>query len=173
MKKGINLRTGVGRYSEAVAAFHRHHIGVVGAFITGNDGESSSYYERLANFMMHSGIDCFNFTILTPLPGTALMDRIVAEDRLIYTNFPQDWDKFRMSYVTIQPKGATAEIIYEGNNHIKDRIYSFPAFQRRMLRSLFCLRNAHSFYAIYKYNKGLKRGWQNAHYYQKKSRSAG
>lgn len=168
MKKGINLRTGVEGYSKAVAAFHKYHIGVVGAFIIGNDDEPSSYYHRLADFIMRLGIDCLQITILTPLPGTALMERIAAEDRLVYTNFPEDWDRFRMSYVVIRPKGTTAETIYEGNNHVKGRLYSFPTFQRRMLRSLVSLRSAHSFYAVYKYNKGLKRGWQNSHYYQKK-----
>ena len=39
MKKRINLRTGVERFSKAVATFHRYHIGVIGAFIIGNDEE--------------------------------------------------------------------------------------------------------------------------------------
>ncbi|MCG6538238.1 MAG: radical SAM protein, partial [Syntrophales bacterium LBB04] len=167
MKKQSNLKAGIERYSRAVATFHKYHIGVIGTFIIGNDDEPSSYYERLADFMIRSGIDAFQVTILTPLPGTALMERIVAEDRLACTDFPKDWDKFRMSYVVIQPRGTTAEIIYEGDNHIKHRLYSFPTFQRRMLRSLFCLRSAQSFYAVYKFNKGLKRSWQSSHYYKK------
>jgi len=172
MKKGINLRTGVERYTKAVATFHKYGIGVAGTFIIGNDDEPSTYYDRLADFMVRSGIDAFQIAILTPLPGTALMDRIVSENRLIYTDFPKDWDKFRMSYVTIQPKGTTAEAIYGGDNHIKRRLYSFPTFHWRMLRSLICLRNSYAFYAVYKYNKGLKRSWQNAHYYQKSARQS-
>ncbi len=167
MKKGINLRTGVERYSKAVATFHRHHIGVIGAFIIGSDDEPGQYYERLADFMIRSGIDGFQVTILTPLPGTALMERIVAEDRLAYTDFPKDWDKFRMSYVTIRPKGSTAETIYAGDNYIKKRLYSFPSFQRRMVSSFLSLRNARSFYAVCKFNKGLRRSWENSHYYKK------
>ena len=139
---------------------------------SGNDDEPASYYEYLVNFMIHSGIDCFQVTILTPLPGTALMDRIVTENRLACTDFPGDWEKFRLSYVVIQPRGTTAETIYEGDNHIKNRLYSFPTFQLRILRSLFSLRNAYSFYAVYKFNKGLKKGWKNAHYYKKSASSS-
>ncbi|MGD0235793.1 MAG: radical SAM protein [Syntrophorhabdales bacterium] len=168
MKKYINLRAGIESYSKAVKTFHKYQIGVVGLFVIGNDDEPASYYEHLADFMIRSGIDAFQVTILTPLPGTALMERIVAENRLACTDFPKDWDKFRLSYVVIRPRGTTAEIIYEGDNHIKNRLYSFPTFQRRMLRSLFSLRNAHSFYAVYKFNKGLRRSWQSSHYYKKR-----
>lgn len=170
MKKGINLSTGVERYSKAVATFHKYGIAVLGTFIIGNDGEPSTYYKRLTEFMLRSGIDAFQITILTPLPGTALMDRMVAEDRLIYTEFPKDWNKFRMSYVTIKPEGTTVDAIYDGNNYIKRRLYSFPTFQWRMLRSLIHLKNPYAFYASYRANKGLKRSWQNSQYYQKSSR---
>ena len=64
--------------------------------------------------MIRSGIDGFQVAILTPLPGTALMERVVAENRMAYTNFPKDWDKFRMSYVKIRPRGTTAETITPG-----------------------------------------------------------
>lgn len=167
MKKHQNLRAGLEGYVKAVKIFHRHHVGVVGLFILGSDDEPASYYEQLSDFLLRSGIDAFQITILTPLPGTALMERLLAEDRLLYKNFPEDWEKFRMSHVVFRPKGTTAEIIYEGNNHVKNRLYSFPTFQLRMLRSLFCLRSAYSFRAVYNYNKALKKGWENAHYYKK------
>jgi radical SAM superfamily enzyme YgiQ (UPF0313 family) len=166
MKKHQNVRAGVEGYSKAAEIFHKYHVAVVGLFILGSDDEPASYYERLADFLLRSGIDAFQITILTPLPGTALMERVLAEDRLLYTDFPKDWEKFRMSHVVIRPRGTTAEIIYEGNNYIKNRLYSFPTFQLRMLKSLFSLRNAYSFYAVYQYNKALKRGWEGSHYYK-------
>lgn len=172
MKKRANLKVGVEHYRKAVAAFHRQSIGVIGAFVTGNDGESDAYYSQLAEFLVHSGIDGFQVTILTPLPGTALMDRMASESRLVCTDFPADWDKFRFSYVVHQPEGVTAGQIYEGNNRIKNRIYSFPAFHLRMMRSFLSLRGGQSFYAVYKYNKALRKGWQHSHYYERNSGSS-
>jgi len=56
--------------------------------------------------------------------------------------------------------------IYIGNNYIKKSIYSFPAFQYRLMKSFFSLKNSKSFYATYKFNKALKKGWKNSHYYR-------
>jgi radical SAM superfamily enzyme YgiQ (UPF0313 family) len=75
MKKGVNLKIGVENYKNVVDAFHRHGIGVIGAFIIGNDHESPAYYKELASFLIHSGIDVVQLAILTPLPGTEFMEQ--------------------------------------------------------------------------------------------------
>ena len=167
MKKGVNLRIGVENYRKVVDTFHKHGIGVFGAFIIGNDYESPAYYKELSQFLIHSGIDSVQITILTPLPGTGLMEQMKKENRLIYQNFPQDWNKYRFSYMVHEPGGIKVDTIYAGNNFIKDRLYSFPRYQYRILKSLCSLRNMASFYATYKFNKALKKSWQSSHYYKK------
>ena len=167
MKKGVNLKLGVENYRKVVESFHKHGIGVYGAFVIGNDYESSTYYKELAEFLVHSGIDIVQITILTPLPGTKLMEQLQKENRLIYQDFPHDWAKYRFSYVVHQPKGLKAETIYIADNHIKNRFYSFPTYQYRIIKSLFSLKNLTNFFASYKFNKALKRGWKGSHYYKK------
>ena len=167
MKKRINLKTGVANYKKVIRTFHKYGIGVLGAFIIGNDYESPRYYKELADFLVHSDIDIVQITILTPLPGTQLMDQMQEEDRLVYQQFPKDWDKYRFSYMVHQPLGINADIIYTGNNYIKNRIYSFPTYQYRLMKSFLSLKNLDNFYAIYKDNEAYKRGWQNSHYYNK------
>lgn len=166
MKKGVNIKLGVENYKKVVDVFHKYGIAVYGAFIIGNDYESADYYRKLARFLVHSGIDIIQLTLLTPLPGTALMETLQKEARIVYLDYPRDWDKYRFSYMVHRPHDIQPEVIYTGNNYIKQHIYSFPAFQYRMLRSLFSLRNATNFYATYKFNKALKKGWQNSHYYE-------
>lgn len=166
MKKGINIKIGVENYRKVVAAFHKYGIAVYGAFIIGNDFESPAYYQQLANFLVHSGIDIIQITLLTPLPGTELMERLQDEGRIIYEEFPQDWAKYRFSYMVHQPQEVTPQTIYIGNNYIKKSIYSFPNYQYRLLRSLVSLRRPTNVYATYKFNKALKKGWQNSHYYK-------
>ena len=167
MKKGVNLKLGVENYKKVVKGFHKHGIGVYGAFVIGNDYESPTYYKELAEFLVHSGIDIVQVTILTPLPGTALMEQLRKENRLIYKDFPHDWAKYRFSYVVHQPKGLEAETVYIADNHIKNRFYSFPTYQHRTIKSLLNLKNLTNFFASYKFNKALKRGWKGAHYYKK------
>jgi radical SAM superfamily enzyme YgiQ (UPF0313 family) len=168
MKKGINLKIGVERYKQVVATFHKYGIGVIGTFIIGNSYESGEYYKQLSDFMLRSGIDAFQVTILTPLPGTALMEQFQEEGRLLCNNFPEDWDKFRMSYLVYRPDEASAETIYAGNNYIKRRLYTFPGYQTRLLRSLFSLKGGYRFYSLYKLNQALKRNWMNSHYFDDK-----
>ena len=165
MKKGINLKIGIENYKQVIDAFHTHGIGVLGAFILGNDHESPDYYKEMAKFLVHSGIDVVQLSILTPLPGTAFMAQIEKEGRLLYNHFPEDWDKYRLSYVVQQPQGLEPETIYIGDNYIKNHIYSFPWYQYRMLRSFFSLKNPTNFYAVYRYNKAYKKSWQGSHYY--------
>ncbi|MGD9076222.1 MAG: radical SAM protein, partial [Desulfobacteraceae bacterium] len=123
MKKGVNLRTGVENYRKVVDTFHKHGIGVFGAFIIGNDYESPAYYKELSQFLIHSGIDSVQISVLTPLPGTGLMEQMKKENRLVYQNFPQDWNKYRFSYMVHEPGGVKVDTIYAGNNFIKDRLY--------------------------------------------------
>jgi len=166
MKKGINIKTGVQNYKKVVDVFHKYGIAVYGAFIIGNEHETPSYYRQLAKFLVTAGIDIIQITLLTPLPGTALMDQLHKEGRIIYRDYPQDWDKYRFSYMVHQPQELQPRTIYIGDNYIKNRIYSFPTYPYRLMRSWFSLRNATNFFATYKFNKALKRGWKNSHYYK-------
>jgi radical SAM superfamily enzyme YgiQ (UPF0313 family) len=165
MKKGINIKIGVENYRKVVDAFHKYGIAVYGAFIIGNDCESPAYYKELAKFLVHSGIDIIQITLLTPLPGTELMEQLQHEGRIIYKDYPHDWEKYRFSYMVHQPQNVTPQTIYIGNNFIKKSIYSFPNYQYRLFKSLVSLRNPTNVYATYKFNKALKKGWKNSHYY--------
>jgi radical SAM superfamily enzyme YgiQ (UPF0313 family) len=166
MSKGINLKLGIENYKNVVKKFHKYGIAVYGAFILGNDFESPEYYRKLADFIAGSGIDIIQISLLTPLPGTKLMEQLQEENRVIYQDFPQDWDKYRFSYMVHQPDGIDSATIYTGNNHIKQRLYSFPTYQLRILRSLLSLKNVNSFYATKKFNASLKKAWQGSHYYK-------
>ncbi len=166
MKKGINIKIGVQNYKKVVDVFHKYGIAVYGAFIIGNDHESAAYYKQLARFLVQSSIDIIQITLLTPLPGTELMSELQKEGRLVYADFPQDWDKYRFSYMVHRPQNVQPQTIYIGNNYIKKNIYSFPNYPLRLVRSLLNLKNMTNFYATYKFNKALKKGWKNSHYYK-------
>jgi radical SAM superfamily enzyme YgiQ (UPF0313 family) len=167
MEKGINLKIGIENYKRVISTFHKYGIGVLGAFIIGNDFESSFYYKELADFLINTGVDIIQITLLTPLPGTRFMEQLEADDRLIHNNFPEDWDKYRFSYMVHQPQGTDVDTIFTGCNYIKKRIYSFPTYQYRLIKSLLSLKNLTNFACVCKFNKSYKKGWLNSHYREK------
>jgi radical SAM superfamily enzyme YgiQ (UPF0313 family) len=167
MNKGINLKTGVDNYKKVIDTFHKYGIAVLGAFIVGNDHESSCYYKELADFLVKSGVDMVQISVLTPLPGTQLMEEYKRAGRIIYEDLPKDWDKYRFSYMVHLPEGISEANVYMGNNYLKKRIYSFPVYQYRLLRSLFKLKNLTNTYTVYKMNKALKTSWLHSHYNKK------
>ena len=167
MRKGINLKLGVENYRHIVRRFQRYGIAVLGAFILGNDYESPPYYRKFARFLSSSPIDIFQLTLLTPLPGTDLMCQLQKENRILYKDYPKDWDRYRFSYMVHRPEGVTPDEIYAGNNYIKKQLYSFPFYQIRLLRTLIRLKNLPNFYVTYKLNEAFKKGWKNAHYFGK------
>jgi len=168
MKKGINLKIGVENYKKIIDKFHKYGIGVLGTFIIGNANESKRYYEELAEFIVKSGVDIVQISILTPLPGTKLYERLEREDRLIYNDYPHDWDKYRFSYLVHTVPGITEAEVYAGNNYIKRKLYSPRIFMYRMMRSFLSLKNLNSFSAVYKLNKEYRLFWQKSHYYKSK-----
>jgi radical SAM superfamily enzyme YgiQ (UPF0313 family) len=167
MEKGINIKIGVENYKRVINTFHKYGIGVLGAFIIGNDHETPSYYRELAQFLIDIGVDIVQITLLTPLPGTKFIEEMQKQERLIFTDFPQDWDKYRFSHMVHQPNGVSVETIYIGNNYIKEKIYSFPTYQGRLFRSFFKLNNLQNFSSVYKFNQSYKKGWLNSHYHTK------
>ena len=166
MKKGINLKVGVENYKRIIDRFHKYGIGVLGAFIIGNDFEKKDYYKDLSDFIIKAGVDVVQVSILTPIPGSNLFDRLNAEGRLRFTDFPEDWSKYRFSHVLHELHETDDDEIYWGNNFIKSKIYSPFIFFYRMMKSFLSLKGLVSFYTVYRMNKAYKKSWQNSHYYQ-------
>jgi len=166
LKKGVNLKIGTENYKKTIRTFHKYGIAVMGGFILGIDHESESYYNEFARYLFRSGIDVCQISLLTPLPGTQLYEKMEKEGRLFYTNFPEDWDKYRLSRIVHHLEGVTEEEVYAGDNLIKRRIYSPLLLAIRMIRSFFSLWNFPTFFSVYKFNKALKRSWKKSYYYQ-------
>ena len=167
MKKGINLKIGVDNYKKIIDRFHKYGIGVLGAFIIGNDYENKEYYEELADFIVKAGVDAVQISVLTPLPGTDLFNRLQNEQRLLFTDFPVDWSKYRFSHLVHKTIGVSEQDIYWGNNFIKSRIYSPFRFYKRMIKSFLEMKKFDAFYAIYNMNKSYKKSWIKSHYYER------
>ena len=141
VNKRLNLQRGVQSYDEAFRRIHRAGIAVLGAFIFGMDGDTLEKLRHRTDYMIHSGIDVMQTTYLTPLPGTRLFDRLQREGRLLYTDFPRDWDRYDMAEVIHQPAGMEPAALAQLMHTCNQRTYSRPVLLRKALRALWQTRD--------------------------------
>jgi len=83
----------------AIQVFHRFGINIHGMFMFGEDHDSLETIDGTVEFATGHGIDTVQFMVLTPFPGTRCYDDLVAENRLLHTN----WDYSRQD----EPHEAT------------------------------------------------------------------
>lgn len=125
VNKGFNAAD---RFRETIKRIHDHGIGVVGAFMFGFDAEDESVFERTVDFVEETGIDLPQYSILTPLPGTPLHTRMVAEGRII----DSDWSHYDGGHAVFSPRRTTPEKLEEGLRNALRRSYSRWAIMRRL-----------------------------------------
>ena len=112
-KDGMSQRRGIDYYHENVARIRRHGIGVVGSFILGIDTQNmDTIVADILRFAEESELDGLNPTILTPLPGTRDYARYDAENRILFKNYPDDWEKYTLAFpVTSMPNVSGAGLM--------------------------------------------------------------
>jgi hypothetical protein len=103
------------------------------------------------------GIDTIQITNLTPLPGTKLYERWLAEGKIFATNYPEDWERYTFVETVYHPKNLTAgrldEMIYE----LRHAAAKTSWVWMRTLRTLWMTRSITSAIFIHGMNKGWKR----------------
>jgi radical SAM superfamily enzyme YgiQ (UPF0313 family) len=139
INKGINT---LGDYAKNVQNTQRHGITVVGSFIFGNDNDEENVFEDTVDFINEVGMGTQNINISCPLPGTKLFTDMRDAGRLRYTNFPEDWEKYNMRYVTLMPKNLTALELYEKRRKAAHKLTgSNLSLLKRFVRTLWFTRS--------------------------------
>jgi len=141
VNKRLNLQRGVENYAQAFRRIHRAGIAVLGAFIFGMDDDTPDKLHRRAEYMVKSGVDVMQMTFLTPLPCTRLFERLRDEGRLLYDDFPRDWEHYDMGEATHRPQGMTPEALTQVMAESGQRMYGWPVLLRKALRTLWETRN--------------------------------
>jgi len=87
-------------YQQVIDRVHNHGIGVVGLFVFGFDHDTFDTFQTTWDFVRTSGLDGVSATILTPYPGTAQRDELLAQGRIL----PHDtWERYDTNHVTYVP----------------------------------------------------------------------
>jgi radical SAM superfamily enzyme YgiQ (UPF0313 family) len=108
LRKTANLKVGIARYAETIDRIHGHGMAVSAGIIFGNDNDTLETCRHLEEFAVESGIDSPVYTILTPLPGTDLWERLKTEGRLLAHDLPEGYSYFDAHHVTYEPLRMTA-----------------------------------------------------------------
>ena len=118
----------VAGYVDAAKAFRDNGIGILGSFVLGLDGDGPGVFEKVLRFCESARIQAGIFPILTPYPGTRVRERLLAEDRILSS----DWRNYDMEHVNFRPKGMTAEELQAGYDWLMEHFYSFGSMWRRL-----------------------------------------
>lgn len=139
--KKMNLHMGINAYAKVFRKIHRYGINILGAFIFGLDTDSKQALYDRAQYILNSSIDSWQTTILTPLPGTGLYNRMKAENRILFTNYPEDWSRYDFLEPVIVPGQMTTDQLSDAMQDVWTKIYNRKTVRKQFRRSLWNLRN--------------------------------
>ena len=115
-------------YLDVVNKLHDHGIGIDGSFVFGFDSDDPGVYDRTVEFVLKAKLEVVYFSILTPYPGTRLHKRLMAEDRLLTS----DWSLYDANHVVFRPKNCTPDELLAGYCRALREVYTIPSIMRRM-----------------------------------------
>lgn len=125
-------------YSELIAKIHEAGVFIWGSFIFGTDDDNEQTFQNVLDFVVENSIYSCSFTILTPLPGTELFEKMKKENRIL----DYDWSRYTFWDIVFQPKNMTPETlarrvawIYENFYSEKNSANRLSAIRKQMKKS--------------------------------------
>ncbi len=115
---------------ERIKRYHDHGIGVEGTILLGLDSHSEEYILELIDFLLDIDLDLAEFTVLTPFPHTKAYNDMVAQNRILST----DWNDFSADKVVYQPKQMSPERLQELLDLAWSRFYGDESQEMKMFK---------------------------------------
>ncbi len=107
-------------YPAIIEKIQSRGIGILGAFIVGLDDDDRTVFDSLYAFIRENRLYAAQVTVLTPLPGTRLRQRLHEAGRIISS----DWKRYTFVDVNFRPRKMSSEELQAGTLHLYQRIYS-------------------------------------------------
>lgn len=139
--KRTNLHIGADRYEEYFQRIHKAGIAVLGSFVYFLESDTSESLEDRTRFVLRSGVDVIQTTYLTPLPGTRIFRRFKEEGRLLYTNFPRDWNLYDFTRLTFKPHQMDPGVLHPLREKIWPRLCCRRTVWRKTLQAFWRTRS--------------------------------
>jgi radical SAM superfamily enzyme YgiQ (UPF0313 family) len=120
-------RQNLGRdYSAAIRRLHENGVMVNASFVFGMDDDGPDVFDRTVDWAVGEGIETATFHILTPYPGTALWERMVAEGRIV----DRDWNRYDTRHVVFRPARLSPAQLEAGYWQAYQDFYSWSNIAR-------------------------------------------
>jgi radical SAM superfamily enzyme YgiQ (UPF0313 family) len=119
--KDMNKAQTVEDIKRSIRVFHDNCINVHGMFILGSDADTREMFTETARFSKETGLDFVQYSVLTPLPGTEVFDRLAQEGRLLH----RDWSYYDGLHVTFAPRQMSAKELQHGMLECFKDFYSY------------------------------------------------
>ncbi len=151
--KKLNLKLGTDSYAGAFKTIHKYGIGVLGAFIFGMESDTPQSLTERTDYIINSSVDVIQASVMTPLPGTRLFNKMASENRLLCSNFPEHWQHFHFSDVVFKPALMQPGELATGIHQTYKRMCSMKNIRIKFLRTLWNTKSLRT--AVWAYNSNL------------------
>jgi radical SAM superfamily enzyme YgiQ (UPF0313 family) len=137
-------------YNKIVRNIHKFRIAICGVFMFGMESDTDSSIEQRKRYVLKSPIDSILATLYTPLPGSKIFDTFYAENKLLYTNFPDDWICYNFTTNTFKQNKIKnlSDLFIKIRSEIKAPGHLIYKFLLTIIntRSLSCALHSNSYY---------------------------
>lgn len=134
--KKLNIKIGIDHYDEVFRKIHKYGISVLGAFIYGLESDTPESMKRRTEYINGADIDAVQATILTPLPGTGTYNKMKDEGKIIFDNYPGDWQYYDFVDIVYKHPKMSREVFRQEVQENWDALYNDLALKKKFLRTL-------------------------------------
>jgi radical SAM superfamily enzyme YgiQ (UPF0313 family) len=110
-------------YPKVFALLHKYKITVLAGMIFGFDNDTPATIKYRTEFIIDNDIDSYFVSVLTPLPGTQLFETLLHDNRLLYTDFPNDWSKYNWTNLLFRPSLMTLTVAENAIRKAYEKLY--------------------------------------------------
>jgi radical SAM superfamily enzyme YgiQ (UPF0313 family) len=115
-------------YKSYIQNIQQNGIGVMGAFMIGLDSDDISVFDKIYLFIKENDLYAASVTIITPVPGTRLRERLKKERRLLETS----WENYTGYNINFRPQKMTIREMEVGIVQLYQKIYQKDLFYKKM-----------------------------------------
>lgn len=152
--KRMNIKIGIDHYDEVFRKIHKYGISVLGAFIYGLESDTPETMARRTEYINNADIDAVQATVLTPLPGTGLYKRMLAEGKITHCSYPEDWQKYDFAEIVFEHKMMERDEFSREVRKNWDALYNDRILKKKFLRTLKQTKSALA--AVWSYGSNLQ-----------------
>ncbi len=145
-------------YKEIVKSCHKNNIIITGNYMIGLDSDNEQRINERTMFFKELKLDQCACVIVTPLPKTKLFNKYKSENRLLYTNFPEDWKKYCYSNSIVKHDTLSNEKI-EQLYYEKNKLFQISGL--KIFKTIFVTKSIGGFIYFYYFCKNFGK-YQNS-----------